>query len=604
MTTASIDLFQRLFIGDDGYQLMVEIAKQLSCDSLGMIQEILTFYEAHKQTLHFLDYLIHLEISKSENGTMFRGNSFCSRCLTVYTLMTMSNQYVISFLEEPMTKVLKGEYKNLEINPDFAIGPIDESIFKLKEIVQIFITRIIDTINLWPESYRYLCYSLYSECEKTTTLQPLQCVSGFLVLRVICPAIMQPHKTGFCNEKPNNDIMRGLIMICKVIQNIANGTLPHEPYMKCLSEFISKETIALQFALEKISLIRPTKFSFVPVKEKELESAMNSIIIIWKNNIKNVDNYLQQNCSNEFKELAHAVIKYSSKGYLKRKRIMNKKMKEDIAINQLFNEAKQGSVTEVQTIIKKYPEIIDCTDVDMMTPLHYACVFKNIPVALFLYNKGSSLYLQDAMGFSALHYACQANLIDLLNLIKESNFVDVGMTNEEGNSCLHYLVQHEFTQFHFQFLDYLTSKDEAIINIQNYAGDSPLHYAVCIALNNIEAGRSTISALIQHGADCHLRNMKGKTPMDLVEEKGRTDLEIVMMSETVVKPSTVLPESPSDDQFRLRSNSGGKKTTRRNSLLLHRSPASPRLLAAYQSRGSLSRKQPFGGSTSSPVLLK
>ncbi|KAL7715330.1 Ankyrin repeat-containing protein [Entamoeba marina] len=559
MATPSIDLFQRLFICDEGYDLLIQMSRFISSDSLQFIQHTMNFYEAHKQTLHFLEHLIHYEVTHCENGTMFRGNSFCTRCLTTHTLMTDANNYSTI---------------------------IDVSVENLKEIVGEFISAIVDSIELWPESYRYICYVLYNECEKQENLQPLPCVGGFLILRIVCPALMQPHKTGFCTEKPNQNVTRSLVMICKLIQCIANGTTPHEPYMKCLEEFIDTQTLRLQIALTGVSSTRPTKIGFVSVKSKTLENSMNGIINVWKNNIKVVDSYLQTNATDEFKKLARAVVKLSTKSFFKRKSIMKKKHKEDIAIANLFEATKQGNIKDVTSIIKKYPEIIDCTDVDMMTPLHYACVTNNSEIALFLLLKGASMYLEDAMGFKALHYSCLYNLPTILEFYKTINFGEVGALTEEGNTCLHYLAKHNFDNFHVDFLQYLISKDDAILNTVNYAGDSPLHVAVTTALSNGSNETRTILTLIKYGANLHIKNRNNKTPISIVQEVGRTDLELLMMSEEVVKTSPISNSAVT----RIKINElSDRKRKRRSSILIKRFSTSPRSLAAYQSRASISR---------------
>ncbi|ELP94840.1 ankyrin repeat-containing protein, putative [Entamoeba invadens IP1] len=595
MATSSLDLFQRVFIGDDGYNLMIEISRGVSIDSLDFVQDCITFYEAHKQTLHFLTFLIHSELLTTTNGTMFRGNSFCSRCLMTYTTMTSANQYVTSFLKDPMQKVLSGQFGALELNPDYATQPLDKTADLLKQIVAAFIDAFIDSAELWPETYRYLCYVLFTEAEQAH-LKPLQCVGGFLILRLICPAIMQPNKSGFCQEKPSEEITRGLVTICKMIQNIANDTVPHEPHLRCLEEFLEDQSLKLAIALTGISSVRPTKFSFLSFSDKELDKSINGIITMWKNNIKNVDSYLQEKSSEEYKELARAVLKYNTKSYFKRKSIMKKKKKEEIAISTLFALSKNsnGSVSEMQTVLKKYPEVIDCTDVDMMTPLQYACVMKNVPIAIFLIKNGASLFLRDSMGCTALHYACMSNLTDVLKEMREADFLSVGEIDELGNTCLHYLAKHEFRPFHIDFLQYLVSKDSAILSIANFNGDIPLHVAVETALKDHEMGPSTISALVKFGSNFETPNLKKQTPLGRVQDKGRSDLEILMMSQDVIKVAEFVP-LPSTAETRMRSNSCEKKGKKRTSILLHRSPASPRLLAAYQNRTSFTK-------SSSPLL--
>jgi len=65
-------------------------------------------------------------------------------------------------------------------------------------------------------------------------------VAGFYFLRLMCPAITNPHVYGLQREPPDEVSQRYLILLSKVLQNIANGTLPgnKEKYMESLNEFI------------------------------------------------------------------------------------------------------------------------------------------------------------------------------------------------------------------------------------------------------------------------------------------------------------------------------------------------------------------------------
>jgi hypothetical protein len=54
----------------------------------------------------------------------------------------------------------------------------------------------------------------------------LKAVGGFLFLRFIGPAICAPHAYGLLPSPPNTICQRQLVLIGKVIQNLANMTMP------------------------------------------------------------------------------------------------------------------------------------------------------------------------------------------------------------------------------------------------------------------------------------------------------------------------------------------------------------------------------------------
>jgi len=65
-------------------------------------------------------------------------------------------------------------------------------------------------------------------------------IGGLYFLRFVCPAITAPHVYGLLETPPNTVTQRQLVLISKVIQNIANMQPPgkKEEYMVVLSDFI------------------------------------------------------------------------------------------------------------------------------------------------------------------------------------------------------------------------------------------------------------------------------------------------------------------------------------------------------------------------------
>ena len=95
-------------------------------------------------------------------------------------------------------------------------------------------------------------------------------MGGFLFLRFVCPALTAPHVFGLidgnntthCNrvlmislaEPPCPTAQRQYILISKVLQNLANNTLPgaKEEYMRTLNDFITTNLEEMKDFFEKI----------------------------------------------------------------------------------------------------------------------------------------------------------------------------------------------------------------------------------------------------------------------------------------------------------------------------------------------------------------
>lgn len=67
-------------------------------------------------------------------------------------------------------------------------------------------------------------------------------VGGFLFLRFICPAITAPQYYGLLQQNPNEVVQRQLVLIAKVLQNLANmaSVNTKEQYMEKVADFVDR----------------------------------------------------------------------------------------------------------------------------------------------------------------------------------------------------------------------------------------------------------------------------------------------------------------------------------------------------------------------------
>ena len=80
-------------------------------------------------------------------------------------------------------------------------------------------------------------------------------VSGFIFLRLICPAILNPRQFNLLQEPPHQMASRSLIMIAKCLQNLANLVEfgGKEPYMEVVNPFILKNKERMISFLDHLS---------------------------------------------------------------------------------------------------------------------------------------------------------------------------------------------------------------------------------------------------------------------------------------------------------------------------------------------------------------
>jgi hypothetical protein len=79
-------------------------------------------------------------------------------------------------------------------------------------------------------------------------------IGAFYFLRLICPALLAPQAYGLLDDPAHQVAQRQLILVSKVLQNLANDTLPgaKEAYMEQLNQFIITNKPMLELFYSRI----------------------------------------------------------------------------------------------------------------------------------------------------------------------------------------------------------------------------------------------------------------------------------------------------------------------------------------------------------------
>lgn len=111
-----------------------------------------------------------------------------------------------------------------------------------------------------PRPLRYICGCLQRAAAERWPGERLvrtRVVSGFIFLRLLCPALLNPRAFGLVPEPPPPQAMRSLVMVAKCLQNLANLVEfgGKEPYMEVVNPFILKNKERMVVFLDQLSSI-------------------------------------------------------------------------------------------------------------------------------------------------------------------------------------------------------------------------------------------------------------------------------------------------------------------------------------------------------------
>ncbi|MGB8951355.1 MAG: ankyrin repeat domain-containing protein [Candidatus Aminicenantales bacterium] len=152
----------------------------------------------------------------------------------------------------------------------------------------------------------------------------------------------------------------------------------------------------------------------------------------------------------------------------------------------IHDAAKKGDLERVKALVAKDPECVSAKTERGTTPLHYACMSKNLGVVEFLIEKGADVNAQNDSLYVPLHYAAAYNMPEAINLL---------------------------------------IKQEAKIEARSREEETPLHMAA--ASGAVEAAEN----LIQRGADLRAREARKRTPLVLAaRESGSVEMAKLLIA--------------------------------------------------------------------------
>ncbi|XP_029372561.1 neurofibromin isoform X1 [Echeneis naucrates] len=268
--TVLADRFERLvelvtMMGDQGElpiaMALANVVPGSQWDELARV--LVTLFDSRHLLYQLLWNMFSKEVELADSmQTLFRGNSLASKIMTFCFKV-----YGAAYLQKLLEPLLRGvittpEHISFEVDPTrLEQGEnLEENQRNLLQITERFFQAIIGSSSEFPPQLRSVCHCLYQatchsllnkasvkekkENKKAVVSQrfpqnSIGAVGSAMFLRFVNPAIVSPYEAGILDKKPLPRIERGLKLMSKILQSIANHVLfTKEEHMRPFNDFV------------------------------------------------------------------------------------------------------------------------------------------------------------------------------------------------------------------------------------------------------------------------------------------------------------------------------------------------------------------------------
>jgi len=137
---------------------------------------------------------------------------------------------------------------------------IDENQKNLLKLTRQILESVLSSANDFPAQLNLMCVCLRQVlCERFPNSNTyLKAIGTVIFLRFINPAIVAPYEAGIVDHQPTQRTMRGLMLVSKILQNIANNVeFSKEEHMLPFNDFVRTQFGPMRQWVSEISSERP-----------------------------------------------------------------------------------------------------------------------------------------------------------------------------------------------------------------------------------------------------------------------------------------------------------------------------------------------------------
>ncbi|KKA28671.1 hypothetical protein TD95_004752 [Thielaviopsis punctulata] len=224
-----------------------------------MTISLLVIYEQKGKGFELIEALIRQEIEDTDSESeILRRNCVATKMLSIYAKWKGST-YLKSTLQKVVERLmLTSQQLKLELDPSRVSSSeeLQNNAAQLRIVAKVFVDDICDSSADIPPSFCKICSIIASAVLPRFPNAKYTAVGAFIFLRFFCPAIVAPDVEGLVSTPPTKEMRRGLLLIAKVVQNLANNVLfgAKEPFMFPLNDFLTENIYRVTTFLRGISV--------------------------------------------------------------------------------------------------------------------------------------------------------------------------------------------------------------------------------------------------------------------------------------------------------------------------------------------------------------
>lgn len=237
------------------------------CDSMAVsdiddvAQVFLNLFATQEKQMNLIKIVVENEVNKTDSpANLFRRNSIATRLLTTFA-KSQGQEYLLLTLK-PLIEdlVLRTPNISFEMDPSKMVASdnSEKNLSNLLLISQNLIDAVIANVSKAPTCFREICSHIATVVGSRFPEAKVTAVGGFIFLRFFCPAIVAPESVGLVDSDVviSKDLRRSLVLITKVVQNLANNVLfgAKESFMGGINDLLRENIGKVHGFLREISV--------------------------------------------------------------------------------------------------------------------------------------------------------------------------------------------------------------------------------------------------------------------------------------------------------------------------------------------------------------
>ncbi|KAJ6560168.1 hypothetical protein B0H19DRAFT_1376000 [Mycena capillaripes] len=228
-----------------------------------MISVLLNLFDTRGSLMMLLKHMIDREISHTENeAALFRSNSTCTRFLSAFAKVhgySYLRSLIIPLIKS-MASLPPGQSYELDPDkPDVGEAKAAQNLENVKFVAASFLEIITSSIAVLPPMFREISAHISRVVSRVWPEAKFSAMGAFIFLRFISPAIVAPETIDVelpkeLSREEHMVIRRGLMVIAKIIQNLANNLFfGKEKHMVPLNTFLQANIASVTRFLSELN---------------------------------------------------------------------------------------------------------------------------------------------------------------------------------------------------------------------------------------------------------------------------------------------------------------------------------------------------------------